>query len=206
MMRTRDNDISKFYRNAVETVIKAGYGDEINWQRKIMGKEITEQYFLAEGAWVILNSGFKEIYIRKIWDAFSLCFWNWENTERIVKNKNQCRNTSLSVFGNKRKINAIIEMAEVVTEQGFSATLEAIHADPIEELQSFSMIGPITSQHLAKNLGLPFAKADRHLERIREEFGFADVQSMCEHLGAIHKESVPVIDIVLWRYSTLGGN
>lgn len=195
--------VEGFFHKAHKEVIDAGHADEIEWQRSVLGKEVSEQQFLSEGAWVILNSGFKEKQISKIWDDYSRCFWDFKDARTIYERQKECRKKALKVFGNKRKADAIIEMASVVSMKGFDAVADEIRADPIENLQAFPMIGPITAQHLAKNLGFPFAKADRHLERIRGKYGFKDVQSMCEHLSKISNEPVPVVDIILWRYSTL---
>ncbi len=68
------------------------------------------------------------------------------------------------------------------------------------------MIGPITSFHLAKNLGYPVAKADRHVQRLSDELGFRDAQQLCQYLSEWSGEPVPVVDVVLWRYATLAPN
>jgi hypothetical protein len=79
-----------------------------------------------------------------------------------------------------------------------------MQADAIRARQQFPFIGPITSFHLAKNLGLPVAKSDRHLVRLANAVGFEDVQSMCRNISSFTGDPVPVVDIVLWRFSAIG--
>lgn len=63
-------------------------------------------------------------------------------------------------------------------------------------------VEPTTSLHLAKNIGLPVAKPDRHICRIANTFGFDKVQRLCENIARVIDEPIQVIDVVLWRYAT----
>ncbi|CAN0576693.1 unnamed protein product, partial [Ectocarpus sp. 12 AP-2014] len=79
-------------------------------------------------------------------------------------------------------------------------TKQAILIDPIEELQNFAHIGPITVWHLAKNLGLNVAKPDRHLARLSAQIGFIDADDLCSRLADQSDEPKKVVDLILWRY------
>lgn len=84
---------------------------------------------------------------------------------------------------------------------GFAQVKANIIADPIKELQIFSFIGPITSWHLAKNLGLQIAKPDRHLIKFASRVGYGeDVQGLCTNIANVSGEPVNVVDLILWRY------
>ena len=63
------------------------------------------------------------------------------------------------------------------------------------------MLGPITSHHLAKNLGLQAAKSDRHLQRIADALGFGGVTETCQVLSEYSGDPISVVDIVLWRFA-----
>ena len=78
-----------------------------------------------------------------------------------------------------------------------------IQENPIETLQTFSYIGPVTAYHLAKNIGLAVAKPDRHLKRIASLFGYHDVQILCSEISKITGDSIPIVDIVFWRFATI---
>ncbi|MCL4328727.1 MAG: hypothetical protein M1410_04010 [Candidatus Thermoplasmatota archaeon] len=75
--------------------------------------------------------------------------------------------------------------------------------NPFETLREFPYIGPVTYYHLAKNIGIPVAKPDRHLSRLASRSGFRDVQEFCEFLSRKTGDRIQVIDIVLWRYATI---
>jgi hypothetical protein len=150
---------------------------------------------------VILCSGFREQIVRKTFDWISLCFCDWESAREIVVNAARCRSTALAVFRNPRKIDAIIKTANRVDETGFRLLKNAVISNPISELQKFPFIGPITSWHLAKNLGFRVAKPDRHLSRVATLFGYRDAHGLCKAVALATGESADVVDIVFWRYA-----
>jgi hypothetical protein len=61
----------------------------------------------------------------------------------------------------------------------------------------------VTWRHLAKILGAPVAKADRHLVRLDAAAGRPSADVMCDVIGRWIGEPVAVVDIVLWRWSVL---
>ena len=77
--------------------------------------------------------------------------------------------------------------------------------DPIGRLSQFPFIGPITANHLAKNLGYQLAKDDRHLQRIALRFGYKSAQGLCADISAVTGDSIAVVDTILWRDSALNG-
>src|ERR1700683_3136557 len=109
----------------------------------------------------------------------------------------------MAVFGNARKITAILQACVYVYEQGFSSLSSRIQANPILELRELPLIGPVTSYHLAKNLGIDVVKRDRHLVRLSSYLGFDSPEEMCGAFGHQVGEPVSLVDIVLWRYCTI---
>jgi hypothetical protein len=57
--------------------------------------------------------------------------------------------------------------------------------------------------HLAKNLGLPVAKPDRHLVRIAGAAGYPNVDALCKDISEITQHPPSVVDVVLWRFATI---
>lgn len=194
--------ISK-YLFAKQIICDEGYSDEIFWQNNVNFRDLEETNFIRELSWVILTTGMKEQVVRKIFYKITPCFLNWESAEIIVKHKNKCYNTSIKIFRNNRKINAIIQCAEKIDEIGFNRIKEKIEDDPIQTLLSFPYIGKITVYHIAKNIGICLAKPDRHLVRIANREGFDDVQKFCKFISEKSGDSIPVVDIVLWRFANL---
>ncbi len=202
-MKPKKKQALSLYKTAHEEVLRAGFANEITWQRQRAGYQFTERDLLRETAWVILCSGFRESSVRKAFDYISLCFCDWESSRAIADSAEVCVQTALARFNNRRKLQAIATAAQIIAQQGFEDLSAEIRADPIRTLQKFSFIGPITSQHLAKNLGFPTAKNDRHLARLANLVGFRDAHELCGAIASATSEAVSVVDIVLWRYAAL---
>ena len=195
--------IAKAYLIAKNRLIKMGYADEIDWQYEASLEQLSEPKLLEESAWVILNSGMKETVVRKRFPSISNAFNDWESAKYISNNALECKKKALSYFNHKPKIDAIISIARRISDEGFSKIFSEIKAHGINYLRQFPFLGPVTSIHLAKNIGMDVAKPDRHLKRLASTIGYNSVQSLCEEISLITEDPVPVIDIVLWRISTL---
>jgi hypothetical protein len=196
------NMIATYYQ-AKDIVLRAGFGDEVLWQSSILFDNITESDFLREHAWVTLSAGMKERVIRQKFQDISSSFYDWESAGIIVDHEFRCRQLALMHFNNSRKIEAIIHMSHSINSLGFNAFKKSLRCDPLELLQSLPYIGPVTCYHLAKNIGLPVAKPDRHLTRLADSFGYDDVQMFCEFISNHTGDSIPVVDIVLWRFAVI---
>lgn len=205
-MKKRQEILVSTYLDAKEYVIERGFAWELDWQAKLSFEETIESQFLAEAAWVILASGFRESIIRRIFPTISEAFFNWENASIIVLNIDQCRLDAYNHFKNEKKIDAICCLAVRVLDDGFEQVKSSIRENGIDYLQSFPFIGPISSLHLLKNLGIPVAKPDRHLMKIANVAGFNTVEELCSTIKESVGDSIPEIDIVLWRYATLKTN
>lgn len=190
----------RFFSDASDYVQSAGLSAEVAWQRKTDFSSFTEYELLREHAWVTLCSGFRESVVRRLFDKIALCFCDWESAESIVSAGDVCCETAASSFGNRLKLNAIFATAKYINRIGFIEFKRAVLADPINELQKLSFIGPITSWHLAKNLGLDVVKPDRHLIRLAESLGFRSVRHLCGELAAATGEQAKVVDLIVWRY------
>ncbi len=200
-----DPNLENFYHAALHAV-SASFGPEREWQKRILDQSFSEDQFLREAAWVILCSGFRESVVRRRFDAISLCFCDWVSADHIVNCGERCTSTAMTVFGNARKITAILRVCCYVHEHGFDSLSSRIREDPLRELQRLPFIGPVTSYHLAKNLGIDVAKPDRHLMRLASEFGFPTVGALCATVSRQVGEPASVVDIVLWRYCAIASS
>lgn len=189
-----------FYRIAKEEVINLGYSREIEWQANQFPHNISESEFLREAAWVVYCSGFRETTVRRYFNFISLCFLDWQSASEIIEAKNQCIAAVMPVLRNRKKHDAVVEIASRVAASGFDQFKAKMLARPIETLQELPFIGPVTSLHLAKNLGFDVAKPDRHLLRLKAYLGFPDVETMCDEFARESGDPVRVVDVVLWRY------
>lgn len=189
-----------FFSKACSYVEHAGLSGEIASQREAVFTEFTESDLLREHAWVALCSGFRESTVRKIFDHVSLCFCDWESAEAIVSAGDICCSTAAFSFANRLKLKGIFLAAKYISDIGFYEFKQSVLADPIDQLQILPFIGPITSWHLAKNLGLDAAKPDRHLVRLSERLGFRSADHLCRELAATTGEKAMVVDLIVWRY------
>jgi len=198
-----DNSLMLKYAFAKTIVQDEGFQDEIRWQSNLCFDNLNETSFLREIAWVILTCGMKESIIRNRFEAISHCFFNWSSSQIIMSNREKCESSTLKVFNNRQKVSAILNAAEHVEKIGFEILKKKIHSDPLNVLQMFDYIGPVTVYHLAKNIGLPVAKPDRHLVRIAQQENYQDVQSFCGEISRLSGDPVPVVDIIFWRFATI---
>jgi hypothetical protein len=189
------------YARAKGYIVAAGFQEEVEWQRSRHFRDFCESDLLCEAAWVILCSGFRELTVRKVFGYISLCFCDWESAQCILEHATACRSTALACFNNAQKIDAIVHVAREIQAVGFEALRKRILDDPLNELQRFPYIGPVTSIHLAKNLGWQLSKPDRHMVRLALKLGFPHPQHLCQTLAEVTGDSVNVVDIVLWRYA-----
>lgn len=191
------------YLTAKEYVIKSGYGPEIDQQEDIFLSNVSERYFLRESAWVILCSGMREAIIRRLFIPISEVFFQWNSAEEIIDCANKCRNDALKLFRHQQKIDSILKICDFVANMGITYIKDRVNQEGHHFLQQLPFIGPVTSKHLAKNLGVQIAKPDRHLLRIATALNYLSVDNLCEDIAKITQHPVSVIDLVLWRYATL---
>lgn len=199
----RQTRVADIFLRVKADVIEEGFGAEIDWQNQIRFSQVTESDFLREAGWVILSSGMRETVVRQKFPHVSAAFFDWDTAERIVHNDEECTAKALQHFRHSGKIRAIVNVATHVFENGFQAVHHGIEMAGVDYITQFPYMGPATSLHFAKNIGLPVAKPDRHLIRIAEATGYSSAQSMCADIAEITGERIPVIDLVFWRFATL---
>jgi len=191
------------YLDAKDYIIAAGYAAEIDWQEERRLSDVTECGFLREAAWVILASGMSEFVVRCKFPLISKAFFNWASANQIVKGRVSCRINALHVFHHERKIDAILRIASLVDNVGFSNVKLDIQHEGLEYIRRLPFMGSVTSFHLAKNLGIDVVKPDRHLVRIAKTTKYDSPQEMCELIASSTGERLSVIDLVIWRFATL---
>src|SRR5271169_1248445 len=195
--------LASAYIRAKLKVLASGYAPEIMWQKTLRIQELTEVALLRECAWVILSTGMRESIIRKKFADISHAFFEWTSAREIVWHRDSCVRAALFSFRNERKIEAIAQSAQIIYSKGFERLRDEIAYDPIGTLRQFPYIGPATCFHMAKNIGLPFAKPDRHLCRLAALSGYERSSDLCSAIADYIGDPVSVVDIVLWRFATL---
>lgn len=195
--------LGRIYLDIKNCVINAGFDHEIDWQAELVFDQTTETDFLREAAWVVLSSGFRETIVRRSFADVSAAFLNWLGARAIVERLEVCRAKAIRAFRNQRKIDGIIGIVQRVADEGIEGIKAQIRGRGIEFIQELPFMGPITSFHLAKNIGFDVVKPDRHLVRVSVATGYASPEELCRTICTVVGDSVRVVDIVIWRYATL---
>lgn len=195
------HDLVSSYVLAKHEVFRAGYVDEIAWQGRARLTDVDTVGFMREAAWVVLSAGMAERVVRAKFPALADALHVWDPVAIDADRQSLAR--ALAVFRHRPKITAIVQIASVAAGMDREALQAALTADPEGFLRALPYIGPVTWTHLAKNLGLPLAKADRHLARLSAAYRRNSVAELCEEIAAWLGEPVAVVDVVLWRYGSL---
>jgi len=204
-MENIDN-LARVYFIVKNYVIQKGFSDEIDWQEQVSFSNLTAETFLKEYSWVVLASGMSDKVVSKVFPKIKAILCNWNNLEYIARNYKVLEEYLLKIFNNKLKIRAILDTSINVYSVGFERIKSLIQNEGLIFLKTFKFIGDTTCYHLAKNIGLAFAKPDRHLLRISNKIGFDSPHILCKLISDYISEKIQVVDLVLWRYATLDNN
>lgn len=177
--------MATYYNTIKKTIIDAGYENEIMWINNIPNP-VDKELFFREYSWVVINSGMKNSVAEKIFKTF------WKNSSPDFSAINH---------PNKNK-----SMKKVYERLDFFFLHFTKSKNKLMYLKSLPHIGDITKYHLARNLGLNYAKPDRHLVRISSLFKYPNVQKLCKALSILTDDPIGVVDLVLWRFATLYPN
>jgi hypothetical protein len=191
------------YLRAKVAVCAAGFEHEVTWQEQRSLDRVDDRVFLREAAWVVLSSGMRESVVRRVFPAVSAAFGDWLDAHWIVKHAATCKARALRAFAHAGKINALLQISRVVATVGLAAVLGELRRVGPGALEKLPYMGPATSRHLAKNLGLDVAKPDRHLVRVAQAAGYSSPAKLCAQISLAVGDTVAVVDLVIWRYATL---
>lgn len=190
--------VELFY--TAEKFLKAnGFAQEIEWcDNRPSFDQLSEKDFFREYTWVVFNSGMRNAVVEAKWRELSEAFLYF-NSLKVLEDQDQVLQEALKVFGNHKKVLAVIETAQKICEEGYLHFSSRIKENPLEILSSLPFIGEVTKFHLARNLGFDYIKPDRHLVKLASKYGMTPFE-LCDR---IHKETgrrLGTIDVVLWRF------
>jgi len=187
-VETFKETMKNLYFKAKNTIIEKGHLKEIEFYKNIPKiEDLDKIFFFREYVWVVINSGMKNQVAEKIFKAF----WNNNKTYNFDAINHPNKNMAIK---------------KVYNRLGFYFDHLLQSKNKLKFLKNLPHIGDITKYHLAKNLGLNFAKPDRHLVRIANLFGYNNVQDFCEIISELSHDKIGVVDLVFWRYANLTKN
>jgi hypothetical protein len=168
------------FRQLELVLLNSGYRDIVEWTEGLRPPRNAKEFAL-EAIYVICNSGMR----------FSVANGIYWKCVRALRR----RQSATSVFGHPGKAPAIDFIWK--NRRVLFAAYE-IAENKVAYCAGLPWIGPVTKFHLAKNLGLDFAKPDVHLARLAAAERTTVVE-LCERLAAQTGYRVTTIDSVLWR-------
>lgn len=177
--------MATYYNKIKKMIIDKGYERELMWINRIPNP-VDKDLFFKEFSWVVINSGMKNSVAEKIFKNF------WDKSA-----------PDFSAINHPNKNKALKKVFERLDFYFLHFTKSK---NKLMYLKSLPHIGDITKYHLARNLGLNYAKPDRHLVRISNLFEHTNVQELCKKLSILTDDPIGLVDLVLWRFATLYPN
>jgi hypothetical protein len=195
------DELVRAYLRAKRLVVDRGYAHEVAWQSHAAAEQLTPQRFVQEAAWVVLCTGMSEAVVRRLFPQFGVGLGNFD-PDWLTVHASAARALALDVFRHERKIDSILRIAATAHALGADGLRRGM-GDPERFLLALPYIGPVTWRHLAKNLGAPVAKSDRHLTRLARAAGRPSADDLCGEISLWLGDPIAVVDVVLWRWSVL---
>lgn len=190
------------YLLAKKRVIECGFEPEIAWQEYVSLDRVTARGFVREAAWVVLCAGMRESVVRARFERLEAAFGAW-NPLHIADHAPVCVQKASPVFNHAPKLDAIVRIAVEIAAHGVAPYIRGMRKTGPLFLTRLPYIGRVTCYHLAKNLGCPVAKPDRHLERMAAILGYKSSAALCGVIANTLDEPIQVVDIVMWRFATI---
>lgn len=160
------------------------------------------QSFLRAYCWVVYASGFRFSTVKALFPRIASAFKDFDPDAlarmRSIK-------PVLKVFNNERKARGFLSGAQRIIEEGFDAFKMRLGKRGPDVLLELGGIGPITKNHLAKNIGLAdVAKADIWLVRTAQLCNASSVDQLIQFLTGELRLSAHTIDVSIWTYAKDG--
>lgn len=165
-------------------------------------EEMELQTFLRAYCWVVYASGFRFSTVKALFPRIASGFKNFD-PDAIARMRSI--KPVLEVFNNERKARCFLTGAKQVVEEGFDSFKTRLGTRGPDVLLELGGIGPITKNHLAKNIGLAdVAKADIWLVRAAQLCGASSVDHFIVFLTSELRLSAHAIDVAIWTYAKDG--
>jgi hypothetical protein len=158
--------------------------------------------FLEQYCWVVYASGFQYSIVEKAFPGLRTAFKNFDPESLRVMRSIQ---PVLKVFNNRRKAGNFLKGAKAIINEGFAPFKLRLASTGPGMLAELPGIGPITKDHLAKNIGLTdSAKPDRWLERSARLCGADTVADLTSYISSQLNESQHTVDVAIWTFAKDG--
>ena len=216
---TIDLDYLEYFRRSHKFAFD-NYGETIARIQYTKFEDITLELFFREYIWCVMVSGFNAKVVSRIYDNLIAVYQPLfthailSDHETIPSIMDRVRIRALEYCNNKRKVDAIFKMADILHNAGGEDNWDNFKLSNLntpDKLQLLPFIGPITKNHLARNIGiLDVVKEDLHLVRIGKHWGFNSGLELCKKIKEQYDLPLGIIDLIFWysasQFGTLKGN
>jgi len=164
-------------------------------------KQLTLKRFLRQYCWVVYASGFRFKIVEAKFPLLKKGFKEFE-PEKLRRMRSVA--PVLAIFNNARKAQNFLDGAQAVIQEGFAKFKRRIAEGGPQTLMELPGIGPITKDHLAKNIGLAdVPKADIWLERAAK-ICRTSVTDLTPYIATTRGENNHTVDIAIWAFGKDG--
>jgi hypothetical protein len=194
----------KLWNSAYEHLVR-NEPETLEWAERVSEdtfRNLRGKTFLRHYCFVVYASGFRYHTIKACFADLSEAY-HYFDLERLSRMRSL--QPVLKVFGSQRKARNFLDGARAIAQEGFQSFKRRLAKEGPCVLTELPGIGPITKDHLAKNIGLvDTAKPDVWLVRAASYCGAATVSELVDFLHGEIGKSKHVIDVALWTYSRDG--
>ena len=177
------------------------YPDSLDWAKKATRARFLRMrasQFLAEYIWVVYAAGFRVAVLESKWPALRAAYANLEMNGLA---RMRSIRPALRVIAHEKKAASVLRGVRQIVAEGFPDFKRRLLKEGPDSLAALPGIGPITKDHLARNLGLAsVAKDDIWIRRVRRQFGFADKDVFVRRLATRYRQQPGLVDLVIWYY------
>ena len=203
-----DRELVNLYHECLKEVLNRGWGSEIDWSRSRRLDAVDRREFFEQYAFCVFASFFRWSVVQNKWPHLTKAFKDWDY-EKICQHKQEVEEHALKIFGNKKKVGAIIKCAESISMAGWdefkALLLRENLTNQLNLLDELPGIGKAARYQLAGAIGIDCAKPDRYMLRLASQCGYQPteegVQRFAERVGKLVGERVKVVDYIFWRFS-----
>lgn len=184
------------------------YSEEMEQIASVKADLVDPHFFFREYIWVVHATGFSAKAVGKFMPRLVTAYGSYEElAERTVQ---QAEERVKPVCNNPQKIKAIHTASVLVRDGVRKHGWEKYRKDQLSSpalLAKLPYVGPITSFHLGRNIGLlDCVKPDLHLVRLAELWDFPDCIAMCKEMQKGAPElPLGIVDLVVWYAASTFG-
>ena len=203
---TLDLGYEEYFKRAYKFALD-NYKDTIDEIQNTEFKYLQSETFFSQYIWTVYTSGFNAKIVSNMWPKLVLVYnklyhCSYLENDTIKSSKDTIRSQALEICNNKRKVDAIIQMSDILGEvlkTGKWLEYKNNNLDTPDKLEKLPFIGKITKNHLARNIGiLNVVKEDLHLVRMGNHWGFKTGLELCKKIQETYNLELGIIGLIYW--------